>query len=88
MEQIPITCSTPDNFIEQLHVSPDQAQLLHKFKGAAHGVGLIGLFQLCDQLEKITAQQRLTPTQLATIKQQLNLSLPYLKSYQANLGLG
>ncbi len=77
-----------DNFIEQLHVSPDQAQLLHKFKGAAHGVGLIGLFQLCDQLEKLTAQQRLTPTQLATIKQQLNLSLPYLKSYQANLGLG
>lgn len=77
----------PD-YIEQLMLAATpklQQQQLHKFKGAAHAVGLISLHQLCHQLEQTTAQQTLTTSQIDNLAQRLADSLPHLLEYQAQL---
>jgi two-component system sensor histidine kinase TorS len=55
---------------------------LHKFKGAAHSVGLVALHQLCQQFEQ---QLPLSQSQQQTLAALVKQSIPYLKSYQQTL---
>jgi two-component system sensor histidine kinase TorS len=76
-------------YISQLSTAntSEQQQLLHKFKGAAHSVGLVALHQLCQQFEVPSHEKQLplSDSQLHTLTTLIKQSLPYLKSYQQTL---
>jgi two-component system sensor histidine kinase TorS len=74
-------------FIAQLRLgtSIEQKDLLHKFKGAAHGVGLIELHSLCQKYEQQISAEILSKSELTTLGEMLIDSLPLLLKYRDNL---
>ncbi|PAJ74826.1 TMAO reductase system sensor histidine kinase/response regulator TorS [Pseudoalteromonas sp. NBT06-2] len=74
-------------FIAELsqRTSIEQKDLLHKFKGAAHGVGLIELHSLCQKYEQQMYEEVLSKSELTTLAEMLIDSLPLLRKYKDNL---
>ncbi|KGJ94145.1 TMAO reductase system sensor histidine kinase/response regulator TorS [Colwellia psychrerythraea] len=58
---------------------------LHKLKGAAIGLGLIRLYQLCHSLEINTEENKLNSSQLLMIEEIVELSKESLQQYAQNL---
>ena len=62
-----------------------QQAKLHKLKGAAIGLGLIRLYQLCQTLEINTAENKLHSSQLLMIEELVQLSNESLQQYAQTL---
>ena len=63
----------------------DQHAKLHKLKGAAIGLGLVRLYQLCHTLEINTEDNKLTSSQLLMIDELAQLSKRSLNQYAQSL---
>ncbi len=63
----------------------DQHAKLHKLKGAAIGLGLVRLYQLCHTLEINTKDNKLNPSQLLMIDKITQLSKDSLQRYSQSL---
>ncbi|WP_286261831.1 TMAO reductase system sensor histidine kinase/response regulator TorS [Thalassotalea atypica] len=63
----------------------DQQAKLHKLKGAAIGLGLVRLYQLCNALEVSIKDEKLTTPQLLMIDDLIKLSKGVLRHYSDNL---
>jgi len=63
----------------------DQQTKVHKLKGAAIGLGLVRLYQLCQQLEVSLQGNKLSEAQLAMIDELMHLSKEALNKYAASL---
>lgn len=70
--------------LQQANTSQQKA-LLHQFKGAAHSVGLIELYNLCHQLESEVAKKKLSKMQINAIEIQISTALPLLLNYASRL---
>jgi two-component system sensor histidine kinase TorS len=73
------------NELSNLSAAEQQAKL-HKFKGAAIGLGLVKLYQLCQQHEFNLNGKKLNENQLLKITELAQLSKAALESYANNLG--
>lgn len=62
-----------------------QQEKLHKLKGAAIGLGLIRLYQLCHALETNTEENKLNSSQLLMIEEIVELSKEALQQYAQTL---
>lgn len=76
---------TDYNDFSQLN-NKQQASLLHKLKGAAIGVGLVYLHQLCQTLEVLSQKQALDKLQMSTLEEAIEQSVDELKMYIINSG--
>lgn len=63
----------------------DQHAKLHKLKGAAIGLGLVRLYQLCHNLEITTKDNELNSSQLLMIEELAQLSKESLQQYAQSL---
>ena len=80
-------CQQVDNEYSNFSSLPaiDQQAKLHKLKGAAIGLGLVRLYQLCHKLETNINDKKLTKQQLLMIEELTQLSKESLNQYTESL---
>lgn len=87
IQLIQLFCQQLNNDYSDFSSLPAMAQQakLHKLKGAAIGLGLIRLYQLCHSLEINTEESKLNSSQLLMIEEIVELSKESLQQYAQTL---